>query len=117
MSWESRSVYRCPGPHWGPPGTTYQWRDTPTREAYDEAIAAGWCETLAEAAERFLAPPAPAVAAPVAASVAAPVEEPLADGAPTRAELEQKAAELGIKIDRRWGDKRLLDAIDAALKG
>jgi hypothetical protein len=29
-----------------------------------------------------------------------------------RSELEQQAAELGIKIDKRWGDKRLKAAID-----
>ena len=33
---------------------------------------------------------------------------------PTRAELEQKAAELGIKFDGRWGDKRLAEAIAKA---
>ena len=38
------------------------------------------------------------------------------DAPPTRAELEQKAAELGIKFDGRWGDKRLGEAIAAALK-
>lgn len=108
MGWESRSVYRCPGPHWGPPGTTYQWLDTPTREAYDAALASGWSETLAEAAERFLAPPAPAVA---------PAPEPVSDAAPTRAELEQKAEELGIKVDGRWSDKRLAAAILTALGG
>lgn len=36
---------------------------------------------------------------------------------PTREELETKAKELGIKFDGRWGDKRLSDAIEQALKG
>lgn len=37
------------------------------------------------------------------------------DAPPTRAELEQKATELGIKFDGRWGDKKLSDAITAKL--
>lgn len=35
---------------------------------------------------------------------------------PTRAELEQKAAELGIKFDKRTTDKKLGELIKAALK-
>ena len=34
---------------------------------------------------------------------------------PTRAELEQKAAELSIKVDGRWSDRKLRDVIAAAL--
>lgn len=33
------------------------------------------------------------------------------NAAPTRAELEQKAKELGIKYDGRWSDKRLASVI------
>ena len=36
---------------------------------------------------------------------------------PTRAELEAKATELGLKFDGRTTDRKLLAAIDAALKG
>lgn len=35
---------------------------------------------------------------------------------PTRDEIEQKASELGIKFDGRWGDKKLADAIVEKLK-
>lgn len=49
-------------------------------------------------------------------SLAEPAE-PADDAPPTRAELEAKATELGVKFDGRWGDKRLSDAIAAALKG
>lgn len=35
---------------------------------------------------------------------------------PTRAELEQKAAELGLKFDGRTSDRKLADAIAAKLK-
>jgi len=39
------------------------------------------------------------------------------NAAPTRAELEQKATELGIKFDGRTGDKTLLKRIEEALSG
>ncbi len=39
-----------------------------------------------------------------------------ASDAPSRAELEQKAAELEVKFDRRTSDAKLAAAIDAALK-
>lgn len=61
--------------------------------ALEAALADGWHETTAQAA--------------------APADPD--EGAPTRSELEQKAAELGIKIDGRWSDKRLLAEIDAKL--
>ncbi len=48
---------------------------------------------------------------------AKPVEVP-SDSAPvTRAELEQKARELGIKFDGRSTDAKLLQRIEQALKG
>ena len=43
-------------------------------------------------------------------------QKPVDESAPTRAELEQKATELGIKFDGRTSDKRLLARIEAALK-
>lgn len=64
------------------------------------ALADGWGFTLDAATAATAAPEVPADDAP-----------------PTRAELEAKATELGLKWDGRWGDKRLSDAIAAALKG
>lgn len=44
--------------------------------------------------------------------------EPAADDvAPTRDELEAKATELGIKVDGRWSDKRLMLELTKALEG
>ena len=44
-----------------------------------------------------------------------PEPEPVDDNAPpTRAEMEQQAALLGIDVDRRWSDKTLLAKIAAA---
>jgi hypothetical protein len=94
--------YRVPGAHFGPLGVTYDYRGIDTQEALDAALADGWHESLAAA-----------MAPPVAAPEAAPV---LADDAPVmRAELEQKAEELGIKVDGRWSDKRLMAEIETKM--
>jgi hypothetical protein len=95
-------LYRVPGAHFGPPGFTYDFLGVATEEALEAALADGWHESLADA----LAPP-------VAAPEAAPVP---ADDAPVmRAELDQKAEELGIKVDGRWSDKRLIAEIEAKM--
>jgi hypothetical protein len=86
-------VYRSPGPHFGPPGKTYDCKGV-TEDELAEAIAAGWSESF----------------------LAAIGLEPIKESAPTRAELEQKAQELGIKIDKRWGDALLLQKITSALE-
>lgn len=65
------------------------------------ALEAGWFLTTTEAR-------APKVEAVIRASDD--------DAPPTRAELEQKANELGLKFDGRTGDKKLGDMIAAALK-
>ena len=69
--------------------------------AQDVALADGWQLTPADAK---------------AASEA--TKEPVApadDAPPTRAEMEAKAAELGLKFDGRTGDKKLADMIAAKL--
>ena len=97
-------VYRCPGPHFGPSGTTYVAESVANESELAAARSAGWFATLPEAVEAFLAPPA-----------TEPVE-PADESPPTRAELEERAAELGVKVDKRWGDKRLMQEIVAALE-
>lgn len=57
------------------------------------------------------------VAPKPAEPVAAPEPAPSDDVAPTRAELEAKAEELGIKVDGRWSDKRLMVELTKALEG
>jgi hypothetical protein len=50
--------------------------------------------------------------------VAAALSDDVGDDAPpTRDELERKAAELRIKVDKRWSDKTLAERIETALKG
>jgi hypothetical protein len=88
-------------------------------------VAEGWCTSKADAlAPKPAQPPvpvaaanAPAIAAPVADDLPVAVDdEPEAnDAPPTRAELEAKAAELGIKVDKRWSDKTLGERIDSLL--
>jgi hypothetical protein len=91
-----------PGAHFGPPGFTYDYLGVDTEEALEAALADGWHESLTAA-----------MAPPVTAPVAAPVPD---DDAPAlRAELEQKAEELGIKVDGRWSDKRLIAEIEAKM--
>jgi hypothetical protein len=95
-------LYRVPGAHFGPLGVTYDYRGIDTQEALEAALADGWHDSLTAA----MAPP---VAAPEAALVPA-------DEAPVmRAELDQKAEELGIKVDGRWSDKRLMAEIEAKM--
>lgn len=100
-------VYRCPGPHFGPPGTTYVAEPVRDETELAAALSAGFFATLPEAVEAFLAPkPEPAT-------------DPAVDddAPPTRAELEAKAVELGLKVDGRWGDARLLAEVTKALEG
>jgi hypothetical protein len=97
-----QALYRMPG------AQTALVHDAEQRDAHftdgwhaseDEAQAALDAE---EAAKLKAAPPT------------APV--PPAPAAPTRAEFEQKAKELGLKFDGRTTDAKLGEAIDAKLK-
>jgi len=78
-------------------------------------VAEGWCTSKADAL-------APKSAVPVAAADAPALDVTSDDvsddnAPPTRDEMERKAAELGIKVDKRWSDKTLAERIDEALKG
>ena len=108
--------YRCPGPHFGPQWTTYDTRDVLSAEDMAAALADGWCETLQEAAARYIAQrdeAAKAVLPKVQDEAPAAAEE---DAPPTRAEMLEQAERIGLKVDKRWSDARLLDAIVAKMK-
>lgn len=92
-------LFKKDGPHFGPPGFTYD--SCAARDAVHlaELLAAGWFYTLAEAIDGKQSEPAQSEDAPV-----------------TRAELEQKARELGLQFHHRTGDKKLAEMIEAALK-
>jgi hypothetical protein len=82
-------------------------------------IAEGWSTSKADAIAPKPAVPvaaAPAVAVAPALDVSVDDEHESDDAPPTRAELEAKAAELGIKVDKRWSDKTLGERIESALE-
>jgi len=88
-------VYKCPGDHHCA-GGTYSYKGAEDSVALGKLLAEGWFATLPEAID----------------GKAAEAED---NAAPTRAELEAKAAELGIAFDGRTTDKRLGEKIAAAL--
>ena len=103
MSDDITAVYRSPGPHFGPPGKTYDMKGV-APEDLGAAIAAGWSESFLAALGLEPSAPEPA-----------PSPEPADEAPPTRAEMEQQAALLGIKVDRRWSDETLMAKITAAM--
>lgn len=96
-------LYKVPGPHPGH-GYTYAYAGASDQKAYDALKAQGWHDSLPEAVS-------PPVVEPAAPEVASPAD----DAPPTRAELEAKANELGVKFDGRTSDALLLTRINAAL--
>lgn len=107
-------VYKCPGPNFGPHGTTYDARGANDSDALEALGREGWFASLPEAVDAFKNPaPAPRIIAAVEIS-----EADIDDNAPpTREEMMIKAGELGLVVDRRWSDKtlaaKILEAIEA----
>lgn len=99
-------VYRSPGQHPGPLGKTYEYLGVNDEAGLEAALVDGWHQTLMDACS----PPQK----PRALSESASVDVP-DDASPTRAELEQKAEELGVKFDGRTGDALLLSRIEEAI--
>jgi len=108
-------VYKCPG-HFTIPGTkdTYKYVSAKTQEELDHLLANGWLEgrDAAIAARKGVKPSAGPSNTPEAATVAADDTAP-----PTRAELEQKAAELGLQFNDKTKDDRLAKMIAKAIGG
>lgn len=110
-------IFRVPGEfttgtiHPNGKRVTYDCRQTAAWNLPD-----GWHRSLEEAAEAAYGPLVP----PPVEEPAAPPPEPAAEAAPaadpTREELEAQAERLGVKLDRRWGDKRLMQEIVDALE-
>lgn len=80
------------------------------------ALADGWFLTTDEAAQADAAAKAKALADAEAATVSAAQALVDANAQPTRAELEQKATELGLPFDGRTSDRKLRDLIAAAIE-
>lgn len=85
-------VYRCPGDHHCS-GGTYSYRAARDEEELSTLTDEGWFATLPEAING----------------------EPNDDAEPTRAELEAKATELGIKFAKNTTDKILAEKIEFVL--
>lgn len=92
-------VYKSPGNHFGPDGSTYNYAGVNDQAELDKRLKEGWSLTLLGA-----------IGCKLDES-----DESDDDSTPTREELEAKATELGLKFDGRTSDAGLLKKIDAAL--
>lgn len=103
-----RMVYKHGGPEeiHGGRFSTHIVRD---EDALDVALAGGWHMTTPEAKA--------AAEKPASINLASSTAIPYDSAPPTRAELEQKARELGIDFAPSIGDKKLAERIDVALAG
>jgi hypothetical protein len=92
-------VYKSPGRMGKVRKKTYDWCAVQNEQELAEKLAQGWYATRDEAfAPKPLTPKQP---------------DPIAEDAPpTRAELEQKAREIGLKFDGRTSDRKLLKMIE-----
>lgn len=117
-------VYRCPGPYAGPLGTTYELQRVDSQEALQAARLDGWSESLEDAAEASLLAEwgkgmreaDEALLGDSGEAESQPSAEAPEDAPPTRAEMLEQAERIGLKVDGRWSDARLLDAIVAKMK-
>ena len=95
-------VYKNKGP-FQRPGGTFNYKPVTDEQGLTDALADGWFVSFEDA---------------VTPKLEAKATDPVNDNAPpTRAELEAKATELGLKFDGRTGDKTLAERIEAALAG
>jgi len=133
-------AYQSPGTHRRPGGGTYKYIAINSQAEWDERLAAGWFESSAAAVlaagDKATMPKMPkpkwAMKVKKKKKPGKPIDwrkqakqiqsypiqsDPINDDAPpTRAELESKATELGIKFDGRTRDKRLANLIEEKLK-
>jgi hypothetical protein len=94
-----RSLFKSPGDQWVG-GGSFAIEHIEDMTQYHAAKKAGWFDSVPEALAAWKA----SLAAPVVAD----------DAPPTRAEMEQRAKELGIKFDGRTTDSALLRKISEA---
>lgn len=130
-----RFVYKSPGQVRVTPSLCYNYVVVGSKAELEERLAAGWHETPESAGkeagdeaylfglspnrrkrmERHLAKMKRAAPKPEAAPQPA-VEEKEDNSPPTRAELEEQCRRLGIRVDGRYGDRRLLALIDEKMR-
>lgn len=92
-----RMLYRFPGTMLSHYGNRFDYLIV-EREDADKHVAQGWSLTVEQALAAATAPTAEA-------------DDESDDTPPTRAELEEQCKKLGIKVDGRYSDKRLLALI------
>ncbi len=117
----SEIVYRGYGPHQRK-GGGFSTLGVRSPEDLAKALAGGWYGTLPEAIEahdlvlqmKKASAILDAAPVPMHNRMAVPIVEE--DAPPTRAEIEAKCAELGIKVHHKNTDATLLQKIDEALK-
>ncbi len=98
------------------PGGTYSFRQVHSDEERDSLKADGWVESVAAlcgVVEKVVEVVSDAVQA--FAEVMDACDDETAP--PTRAELEAKAAELGLKYHHKTGDAKLAKLIEDAISG
>lgn len=99
-------VYRSPGAHPGPFGSSYDYQGVDDEKGLQAAFREGWRASLVDACSADK---------PVVSLEASPVVESNDDGPPTRAELEAQAVKMGLKFDGRTPDAKLSRMINEAL--
>lgn len=108
------TAYKSPG-HCVVPGTrdTYRYIGVKDQEQLNHLLATGWFLDRGEA----IAARKAHVASPATSSTSSAPSQPVVEESapPTRAELEQKAQELGITFTERTPDAKLSKAILKAL--
>ena len=97
-------VYKDGGDHQRP-GGTFSYVAAPDKESYQSLLENGWFPTLEETTEKKSVVSVETLAA----------EEGTDDGEPTRAEIEAKCKELGIKVHHKAKDETLLNKIEEKL--
>ena len=98
-------VYKSPGLHRGPKGTSFAYKGVADEDAFLEALDDGWHETLAGA-----------LSGDKVIREVAEAQEAIDEISPaTRDELEQKAKELGVPFNARTKDEVLTERIAEAM--
>ena len=93
-------VYKTPGQHRYRNGKTYRYISVANEDELNRAIADGWNTSKEDAIK----------------GKAAELPDAVIDNAPpTRAEIETKARELGLKFDGRTSERKLVAMIEQAL--
>lgn len=99
-------VYRSPGTHPGPFGSSYDYQGVDDEKSLQAALREGWRASLVDACSADQ---------PIVSMKTSAVVESNDDGPPTRAELEAQAVKMGLKFDGRTPDAKLSRMINEAL--